>query len=56
MREVYLTLIYREHAIQRMFERDILEENVEDTIKNGEIIEEYIDDKKKNGVMITRKG
>ncbi len=27
-----------------MFERDILEENVEDTVKNGEIIEEYLDD------------
>jgi len=40
-----LTFIYREHAIQRMFERDIFEEDVEDTIKNGEIIEEYFDDK-----------
>ena len=40
-----MTFIYREHAIQRMFERDIFEENVEDTIKNGEIIEEYFDDK-----------
>ncbi len=39
-----MTFIYREHAIQRMFERDILEENVEDTVKNGEIIEEYLDD------------
>jgi len=40
-----LTFIYREHAIQRMFERDILEVDVEETIKNGEIIEEYFDDK-----------
>jgi len=40
-----LTFIYREHAIQRMFERDILEESVEDTIQNGEIIESYLDDK-----------
>ncbi len=40
-----MTFIYREHAIQRMFERDIFEEDVEDTIKNGEIIEEYFDDK-----------
>ncbi|QOP43572.1 DUF4258 domain-containing protein [Sulfurimonas sediminis] len=40
-----MTFIYREHAIQRMFERDIFEINVEDTIKNGEIIEEYLDDK-----------
>jgi len=28
-----------------MFERDILEESVEDTIQNGEIIESYLDDK-----------
>ncbi len=28
-----------------MFERDILEESVEDTIQNGEIIETYLDDK-----------
>ncbi len=40
-----MTFIYREHAIQRMFERDIFEIDVENTIKNGEIIEEYYDDK-----------
>ena len=40
-----MTFIYREHAIQRMFERDIFEEDVEETIKNGEIIEQYLDDK-----------
>ena len=40
-----MTFVYREHAIQRMFERDIFEMDVEDTIKNGEIIEEYLDDK-----------
>jgi len=40
-----LVLVYREHAIQRMFERDILESDVEDAIKNGNIIEEYLDDK-----------
>ena len=39
-----MTFIYREHAIKRMFERDILEEDVEETIKNGEIIEQYLDD------------
>jgi len=38
MRGIFLTFIYREHAIQRMFERDIFEEDVEDTIKNGEMI------------------
>ncbi len=40
-----MTFIYREHAIQRMFERDIFEIEVEETIKNGVIIEEYLDDK-----------
>ena len=40
-----MTFIYREHAIQRMFERDILEEHVEDTIQNREIIKSYLDDK-----------
>ena len=40
-----MTFVYREHAIQRMFERDIFEIDVENTIKNSEIIEEYIDDK-----------
>lgn len=39
-----MTFIYREHAILRMFERDISEEEVEETIKSGEIIEEYLDD------------
>ena len=39
-----MTYIYRVHAVQRMFERDILEQDVEDTIENGEIIEEYPED------------
>jgi len=33
------------HAIERMFERDILEENVEKAIKEGKIIEKYPEDK-----------
>ena len=40
-----MTFVYREHAIQRMFERDIFEEDVEDAIKSGDIIEVYSDDK-----------
>ena len=40
-----MTFVYREHAIQRMFERDIFEVDVENTVKNGKIIEEYLDDK-----------
>ncbi len=37
--------IYRLHAIERMFQRDISEKQVEEVIENGEIIESYIDDK-----------
>lgn len=33
--------IYRTHAIERMFQRDVNEEDVEQVVKNGEIIEEY---------------
>ena len=40
-----MNFVYREHAIQRMFERDISEVDVENTVKNGEIIEKYLDDK-----------
>ena len=40
-----MTFIYREHAIQRMFERDIFESDVEKAVASGEIIEEYSDDK-----------
>lgn len=40
-----MIFIYRVHAIERMFQRDILETDVEDVIKNGEIIESYLNDK-----------
>ncbi len=40
-----MDFIYRLHATQRMFERDINQDSVEEVIKNGEIIEEYKDDK-----------
>ncbi|KFN38614.1 MAG: hypothetical protein JU82_10845 [Sulfuricurvum sp. MLSB] len=36
--------IYRTHAIERMFQRDVNEEDVEHVVKNGEIIESYPDD------------
>ena len=44
-----MTYIYRVHAVQRMFERDILEQDVEDTIENGKIIviTAYYPDKEK---------
>ena len=37
--------IYRVHAIERMFQRDIYEHQVEKVVENGEIIESYADDK-----------
>ncbi len=37
--------LYRVHAIERMFQRDIFETEVEDVINDGEIIERYLDDK-----------
>jgi len=40
-----LNFIYRVHAIERMFQRDISEYIVQETVINGEIIEEYLDDK-----------
>ncbi len=35
---------YRTHASQRMFQRDIHEDDVETVLKNGEIIERYDED------------
>ena len=40
-----MAYIYRLHAIERMFQRDIEECQVEEVVENGEIIEEYYDDK-----------
>ena len=40
-----MNFIYRTHAIERMFGRNISDEVVEKVIKNGKIIEEYLDDK-----------
>lgn len=40
-----MDIIYRVHAIERMFERDISEKSVEEAVKNGKVIEEYLDDK-----------
>jgi predicted neuraminidase len=35
---------YRVHAIQRIFERDISEEDVQKTVLEGRVIESYPDD------------
>ncbi|MBE0499769.1 MAG: DUF4258 domain-containing protein [Campylobacterales bacterium] len=40
-----MSFIYRVHAVERMFQRDIEEVNVEHVVNNGEIIERYADDK-----------
>ncbi len=38
-------LIFRTHAIQRMFERRVSEEDVQQIVESGETIESYPDDK-----------
>ena len=40
-----MRFVYRLHAVQRMFERDIEEREVEDVVRSGEVIESYEDDK-----------
>jgi len=40
-----LNFIYRTHAIERLFEREIAEEDVEEAVKNGKVIESYANDK-----------
>jgi hypothetical protein len=40
-----VSFIYRVHAVERMFQRDIEEISVEHVVINGEIIERYTDDK-----------
>jgi len=37
-------LIFRVHAIERMFERDISEVDIRDVLENGKVIESYPDD------------
>jgi len=37
--------IYRVHAVERMFQRDIKDIEVEHVVKHGNIIERYVDDK-----------
>ena len=40
----YDSLVFRIHAIQRMFERRITQEDVHHVLKTGEAIEDYPDD------------
>lgn len=37
-------IVYRIHAVQRMFERRISEENVQQVLQSGEMIEDYSDE------------
>ncbi len=39
------SIVYRVHALQRMFERGITEEDVRHVLETGEIIERYPDDR-----------
>lgn len=41
----YAKLIFRQHALQRMFERGIDAKDVRQVIEQGEVIKEYLDDK-----------
>jgi len=50
-------VVYRIHAIQRMFERRIPEENVRQVLASGEMIEDYSDDMPSpGGLMLGRRG
>ncbi len=40
-----LKFMYRIHAIERMFERDISEQDIESVVFNGEVIKNYPNDK-----------
>ncbi len=50
-------LLFRVHAIQRMFERRITEENVKRVLQAGEVIEDYSDEMPNaGGVMLGKRG
>ena len=38
-------LVYRVHAVRRMFERDIKPDDVAEVLKSGEVLEEYPTDR-----------
>lgn len=50
-------IIFRIHAIQRMFERRISEENVRRVLQHGEMIEDYSDEMTyPGGLMLGKHG
>jgi len=50
-------LVFRVHAVQRMFERKVSEESVRQVLQNGELIEDYSDEMPRpGGLMLGRRG
>ena len=48
-------IIFRVHAIQRMFERRVSAENVRQVLQSGEMIEDYSDDMPDPGGLMSGK-
>jgi Domain of unknown function (DUF4258) len=48
-------IIYRMHAVQRMFKRRVSEENVRTVLQSGEMIEDYSDEMPFPGGLISGK-
>jgi hypothetical protein len=50
-------VIFRVHAIQRMFERQVSGQNVRQVLQSGEMIEDYSDDMPfPSGLMMSKRG
>ena len=50
-------LVFRIHAVQRMFERRISEESVRQVLQSGEMIEDYSDEMPRpGGLMLGKRG
>lgn len=50
-------LVFRIHAVQRMFERHISEESVRQVLQSGELIEDYSDEMPRpGGLMLGKRG
>ncbi len=50
-------IMFRIHAVQRMFERRISEEHVRQVLQSGELIEDYSDEMPRpGGLMLGRRG
>jgi hypothetical protein len=53
----YRPMIFRIHAIQRMFERRVSEETVRQVLQSGEMIEDYSDEMPyPGGLILGRRG